>query len=437
MARLTGFMTMGFLAMTLSQLIEAIYLGLVGTDELAALAFTFPVIMALNAATRGIGIGASAVLARAMGANRRDEAKRLASHCLMLVAVFTLLCSILGWQYVDGLFYVMGARDHILELSVSYMHIWLLAAPMFGLSMVGAGLMRSFGDAAFPGWVMTAGAVLQVIFGPFLIFGWMGVPAMGIEGAAWAFVLARTLALVMTLYWFILRERLLGVSLASIGDSCRSIAHVGIPAGATNLIQPLSIGISTWLLADFGTAVVAGFGVASRIDSVVTMLVIAISASVPPLVGQNWGARQFDRVHQALRLCYQAALVWGITAAVIMWIGAPYFVSLINDDPALVESAVAFLYIVPVSLGFLGMMNVANGAFNALSKPMPPLVLSIFRMLIFYIPVAMLAGHLFGYVGIFYATALSNIIFGLAGWIWNRNVINASIKRLEGEALVQ
>ncbi|MDA1074496.1 MAG: MATE family efflux transporter, partial [Proteobacteria bacterium] len=319
MVRLTGFMVMGFLAMTLSQLVEAVYLGFVGTDELAAIAFSFPVVMAMNAATRGIGIGASAVLARAMGQDERDLARRLTSHCLMLVLVFTLACSVAGWLYAEQLFYLMGARGHILQLTIDYMHIWFIAAPMFGLSMVGVGLMRAIGDPAYPGYVMTAGSVLQVIFGPFLIFGWIGIPALGIEGAAWAFVLARSLALIMALYWFVVKERMLQFSLEHFGTSSRDILHVGIPAGATNLIQPLSMGVSTWLLADYGHAVVAGFGVASRIDSVVTMIVIAISASVPPLVGQNWGARRFDRVHQVLRLSYQASLVWGVMAAVLMW----------------------------------------------------------------------------------------------------------------------
>ena len=133
---------------------------------------------------------------------------------------------------------------------------------------------------------------------------------------------------------------------------------------------------------------VAGFGVAGRIDAVVTMVVIGISASAAPLVGQNWGARLYDRVDEALRLGYRYCLIWGFTAAVIMWLGAPFFVSLITDDPEVTAPAVAFLYIVPISIGFMGMVNVANASFNALSKPVPPLLLSISRLMVVYIPAA-------------------------------------------------
>src|SRR5262249_10307667 len=94
--RLAGFMAMGFLAMTATPLVEVIYLGIVGTDELAAIAYTFPIVLSLNAAARGIGIGASAVIARAIGGGDRARAASLVTHCLTLVAAFSLTCTVLG-----------------------------------------------------------------------------------------------------------------------------------------------------------------------------------------------------------------------------------------------------------------------------------------------------------------------------------------------------
>ncbi|MCB1685626.1 MAG: MATE family efflux transporter [Pseudomonadales bacterium] len=423
--RLSGFMVMGFLAMTLAQLVEAFYLGMVGGDELAAVAFTFPLVMAFNAMTRGIGIGTGAVLARVMGSGDRDRAARLTSHGLLLTLAFTLFCStLLMWQG-GNLFALLGARGHILELAVAYMVIWVIGFPGFGLSMVGAGLMRSIGDPAFPGYVMTAGSLLQVLVAPPLIFGWWGIPALGIEGAAWAFVIARSGSLLMTLWWFLLKERMLRWQLTGLLQSTRDILHVGIPASATNLIQPLSAAITTRILAGLGASVVAGFGVASRIDAVVTMVVIGISASAAPLVGQNWGAGLYDRVDEALRLGYRYCLIWGVIAATIMWLGGSFFVGLISEDPEILSTALAYLYVVPISIGFFGMLNVANASFNALSKPLPPLLLSLFRLLLVYIPLALLAARYYGAVGVFAATAVVNVLFGVLAWRWNRFVITA------------
>jgi putative MATE family efflux protein len=417
--RLSGFMVMGFLAMTIAQLIEAFYLGMVGRDELAAVAFTFPVVMAFNAMTRGIGIGTGAVLARAIGEGDHTQAVRLTTHGLLLTTLFTIGCALLlAWQG-QHLFALLGAEGHILQLASAYMVIWCLGFPGFGMTMVGSGLMRSIGDAAFPGYVMTAGSVLQVLSAPPLIFGWFGLPALGIEGAAWSFVIARSCSFLMTAWWFLIKERMLRFSLAGIRSSAQSILHVGVPAAATNLIQPLSAAVTTRILAGFGAPVVAGFGVAGRLDAVVTMVVIGISASAAPLVGQNWGAGRYDRVQEALRLGYQYCLIWGVIAALIMWLGAPLFVSWISDDAEVGKAAVAYLYIVPISIGFMGMVNVANASFNALSKPLPPLVLSIARLVIVYVPAAILAGRYFGYVGVYVITSVVTVLFGLLGWRWN------------------
>lgn len=428
--RLSGYMVMGFLAMTLAQFVEAVYLGILGTSAIAAVTFTFPVVMALSAATRGIGIGTSAVLARAVGGGENERAAVLASHGLLLDLVFNVVCAVLLVSFAEPLFHLLGARGDILDLVVSYVCIWAIGFPLFGLAMVGSGLMRSIGDPAFPGLVMAAGSAVQVLIGPFLIFGWLGFPALGVDGAAWAFVLARTLSFLMTAYWFVLKRRMIRASLRQFFASARTILHVGIPAMATNLMEPLSSGIITRLLASFGTAVVAGFGVAARIDAVVFMVVIGISSSTTPLVGQNWGARLFDRVDRALALCYRYCLLWGVIAATIMWIGGRAFVSLINDEPQVVATATTYLYILPITLGFAGMLNVANGAFQALSRPTPPLLLSLMRLFVFYVPLALVASRHWGYTGVFTAAALTNVVLGLWGRAWNRRVIARERERL-------
>jgi Na+-driven multidrug efflux pump len=148
-------------------------------------------------------------------------------------------------------------------------------------------------------------------------------------------------------------------------------------------------------------------------------------------VGQNWGARLFDRVNEAMRLCHQYCLAWGAIAAVIMWVGGATFAALINDDPEVIATATSFLHIVPVSLGFMGMMNVANGSFNALSKPAPPLILSLLRMWVVYVPMAIIAGRLFGHAGVFAATAIANLLLGSLGWWWSRRMLQTERARLE------
>ena len=432
MVRLSGYMIMGFLTMTIAQLIEAIYLGIVGTTELAAIAFTSPLVMSLMAAARGIGMGASSVIARAFGGGDRARAAVLTSHCLMMVAAFAFLCVVVGVPGAHAFFALLGANGRVLELADSYIAVWLLGFTFFAVSMVGTHLLRAVGNAAMPGLVMTIGSALQVMIGPFLIFGWAGLPALGIVGAAWSFVIARLVGFVLCMYWITAKEHLLVAQLRGCIASVRQILHVGLPATASNLVAPLSTGIITRLLADSGHGVIAGFSVASRIKALISMVVMAVAASVAPFIGQNWGAHLFDRVRTALKICNGFCLAWGATSFLVMLVAARWLVGAINTEPDVVETATTYLLIIPLSLGFMGVMGIASACFNALGKPTPPLVLSLLRLVVVLIPLALLGRSIAGYTGVFVAIALANLAIGTLAYFWNSRSLTKEIELARG-----
>ncbi len=416
-------MIMGFLTMTVSQLIGAIYLGMVGTEELAAIAFAFPLVLSLNAAVRGIGVGASSIIARAIGSGDRPRATVLATHCLILVAAFAALGIGIGLPGAHAFFELLGAHGRVLALADDYTRIWLIGFIFFATSMVGANLLRSFGNAAMPGIVMVVGSLIQVLLGPFLIFGWGGFPKLGIEGAAWSFVIARSISFALCMYWIAVKQRMLAAHTRGWADSVRQILHVGLPATASNLVAPLSTAIITRLLAGYGHGVVAGFAIASRFEAVIFMVAVAVAASVGPFVGQNWGAQLFDRVRRALRLCNGFCVSWGVASLLLMALSARWLVGLINPNPTVVDTATIYLLIIPFSLGFMGLMGVASACFNALGKPTPPLVLSLLRLVVVLIPLALAGRALAGYVGVFAAIAVANVSVGVLALVWNNHTV--------------
>ena len=428
---LSSIMVAGFLVMTICNLIEIFYIGVLGKIELAAITFMLPVSMSLNALARGIGVGAATLVAQHIGQGDLSRSSLTITHCCLLTLLFSLGVLLLGQVAAGPLFALLGAQEEVLAQAVGYARIWLIGFPLLALAMVSNGLIRAFGNASYPGYIMATGPILQVLFGPLVIFGLAGLPALGLAGAAWAFTAGALLQVLMALGWY-LRNRLLAPSLHMFLAYSRSILQVGIPAAATNLIQPLSGAVVTWLLAGYGTETVAGFGVASRIEAVASMVVIGIAGSVVPLVGQNWGAARYQRAYQALKACYIACFVWGLMAAVIMWSWAPFFVSTINKDPGLLKVAVTFLYIVPFSIGFMGLLIVSINSFNALRRPVPALLLSAGRLLLIYVPMALLAGYYFGYPGIFAAMAAANVLVGLAGLAWNQQAMRHQERKLDG-----
>ena len=417
--RLGSFMAMGSIAMNVAQLAEAVYLGIVGTEALAAMGFAFPITITLFAFAGGIGTGASSVIARAAGAGRREEAARLVTHAQILSVIIGVVLGALGVVFAADVVTALGARDEVRAMTIEYLQVYMLGVPFFMLSIVGSTLLRATGSAASPGIVMTAGSLLQIAFGPVLIFGWFGMPELGIAGAAWAYVVSRLLS--VALYGVLLvRAGMMHWSVDRLLQSWIAILHVGGPAIASGLVQPVSMLIITRLLAGHGHEVVAGYNVAARVETMAHMILWSASSSVEPFIGQNWGARKYDRVKRALKLTNGFCLAWGaFTFAVMVTFGGD-LVALIDENPVVVEVAVAFFLIIPLTIGFMGIMQVASSSFNARGKPIPPLTISIVRTLVVYVPLSILGNWLWGYVGIFIATAFTNVAVGVVAWYWNK-----------------
>ena len=293
--RLGSYMAMGSVSMNASMFAEAFYLGLIGTQALAAMGVAFPVTITLFAFAGGIGTGASSVTARTMGAGNREAAALLITHSQLLALGIGIVLGVLGVIFARDLITVIGATGELRDLTTEYLTVYLLGFPAFMLSIVGSTLLRATGNARSPGIIMTAGSILQIVLGPPLIFGWLGIPALGIAGAAWAYVISRTLGMVLYVV-LLVRARMLRWSLAGIFDSWRRIMHVGGPAVASGLVMPASMLVITRMLIGHGEAVVAGYNVASRVETLAHMILWSASSSVEPFVGQNWGARFYDRV---------------------------------------------------------------------------------------------------------------------------------------------
>ena len=426
--RLGSFMAVGSVALNAAQVAEAVFLGMVGTEALAAMGFAFPVTITLFAFAGGIGTGASSVIARAMGAGDRERAAVLATHAQLLGLAVGIVLGLLGAVFASDIVTALGAKGAVRDMTIEYLRVYMLGVPFFLLSIVGSTLLRATGRAASPGIVMAVGSILQVLFCPVLIFGWFGLPALGIAGAAWAYVASRLIS--VWVYMIVMsRARILRRTLDGLWNSWAAILHVGGPAIASGLINPVSMLIVTRLLAGHGHEVVAGFNVASRVEMLAHMILWSASSSIEPFVGQNWGGRRFDRVRSALKMTEVFCVLWGIFTFAVLAVSGELLVSLIDDNTVVVAVAVAFFLIVAPSIGGMGVMQVASACFNARGKPMPALTISMVRTFVFYLPLVVVGNVLWGYVGIFVATAITNVVMGVAGWQWNRVSVNRAIAR--------
>ena len=430
--KLTLPMVWGVFAVIAFSLADTYFVAQLGTNELAAMSFTFPVVMILGSVAMGLGVGTSSIIARAIGAGDRYRVQRLTTDSLTLSLMIVGILVGLGLATIDPLFTALGAGPEALPLINDYMRVWYLGMFCLVVPLVGNSAIRASGNTAVPSLIMTVAAAVNILLDPLFIFGWGGFPALGIQGAALATVISRASTLVASLAFLHYRERLLLFSLPGLREvleGWRSILAVGLPAAATNLIAPISIGLLTSLMASHGPEAVAGFGIASRVEAFALIAPMALSASIGPFVGQNWGAQQCGRVNQALRLSFWFCLAWGGLIAVIVGAIAPSIASWFDSEPAVVASAAAYLSIVPLSYGALGIVFIFSSTFNALGKPLPSVAITLSRLFLLSVHLAYLGNWLFGVQGVFAAACLSNVAVGLGAYIWHARWGNLRILR--------
>jgi len=414
----------GITTMMAQGLIDTWFLGQVGDRELAAFGFGFPILMIVMSVAIGLGAGTSSVVARAIGAGDHDRAKRLSTDSLFLGFVITLVISIIGILTINPLFRVLGAPADMLPMIRTFMIILYSGVPLLVVGMIGTASMRATGDTRLPSMLMVLAAALNVILDPIFIFGVGPIPAMGLNGAATAALLARGAIFVGAVY--LMRYRLDMLSFKKpdpdeLRKSWADILHVGIPAAGTNAIVPVGAAIITAMIARYGPDAVAGFGVASRVESMMLVIFYAMSSIIGPFVGQNLAAGRERRILRALWLCTVFCVASGLVIAGILALLADFLPRLFSESEAVISVTRLFLWIVPVSYGTYGMVMVMNAAFNGLGRPMPAVWISVARILVLYVPLAIIGGQLYGLVGIFAAYAIANIISGIGAYIWARN----------------
>lgn len=426
-------MVWGMVAVMAFNLTDTFFVAQLGTVELAALSFTFPVVMTLAALSNGLGMGLAAAVSRALGAGEEERARRLATHGLLLALVIVGALSGLGFLTIEPLFTALGAAPTTLPFIREYMEIWYAGMVFLVIPMVGNSAIRAAGNAKFPSLVMTVAAGINLILDPLLIFGLLGFPRLEMAGAALASLFARAGALSASLYILHRRMGLLTFDrppLAELLASWKSVLQVGLPAAGTSVITPMALGLLTVLIAPFGQEAVAAYGAATRIELLSLTVFIALASVSVVFTGQNRGAKRYDRIREARRLSAAFALGWGVVLALGLGLFREPIALLFNPDlEGTAGAAALYLILVPVSYGAAGVTLASAATLNGLGRPYTATLLALGRVVLLILPLAWLGGRLWGVAGIFAAIAAANLMVGLASWI----LTGRAVARLENE----
>jgi len=414
-------MALGLVAIFSFEAVDLFFISQLGDESLAAVSFAFPVIWLLMGVGIGFEAGASSCVARAIGQGDLYRARRLTTDTVVLGTVVAVgLCGV-GLLTIRPVFTLLGAPEELLPLIGDYMSIRYWVSPVEVALWTSLAAIRARGNTLFEGKVITAAAVLNAALDPIFIFGLLGFPALGIQGAAFASLAANLIMLGLMLFYLGPRLGVYASPFApfhEILDSWRHMLVIGVPAIVTNAIVPVSNGIVTAMVAAYGINAVAGFGIAMRIEPMALIPFYALSAVSSPFAGQNFGAGQFDRIIEARNVITRFCFVFGLILALVLIFVAEPIASLFSDSPEIRTVAVEYLWLVSISFGAYGLVMSVCASFNGIGVPMPGVVLSVSRVIVVFLPLAFIGRWLFDMNGLFVAAALSNIAVGTLAFFW-------------------
>jgi len=412
---------LGLVAIFSLEAADMYFISRLGDTPLAAVSFTMPVIWLIYGIGIGFEAGAASCVSRAIGRRDAERARRLTIDTMVLASAVAALLAVVGLQTIAPVFALLGATPEVMPMIHDYMGIWYWVAPLDMALWTSLASMRARGNTLFESKVITAVALLNLVLDPIFIFGLFGFPRLEVAGAALATLLSTTVMLLFTVSWMGLRLRAYANPLAplqTVLDSWRHMLAIGVPAMITNAIIPLSAGIVVSLIATYGVDAVAGYGVAMRIEPMFLIPFYALSAVSSPFFGQNFGSGKFDRLLEARRAVARFCIAFGLLLAAALFLAARPLAGLFSESEAIGGVAVSYLWIVSVSYGAYGIVMSCNASFNGMGRPIPGVIVSACRVLLLFLPLALLGRALLGLEGLFAATTLSNLAMGAVAFSW-------------------
>ncbi|EKO3369042.1 MATE family efflux transporter [Vibrio fluvialis] len=412
-------MIFGMVAILMFNLVDTFFISLLGTDALAAISYTFPVTFGVNCITMGIGVGLSTSIGRLLGQGDTSNAARFSTHGLLLAVTLVAIACTLGFFTIEPLFLLLGAKAELIPLIKQYMQVWYLTIPLLVIPMAGNSAIRATGDTKTPAKMMMLAGAINGCLDPLLIFGYGPFPELGIQGAAIASAFSWLGALIGSLYVLVKRDRLLAPPhFASLRHDWQQILKIGTPAALSTAMSPISGALLMMMLSSHGTAAVAAYGAAQRIESILILVLMSLTSALTPFMAQNFGAQNPTRSFSGLFLSLRFSLIFQLLVFIMMVPLSIPLAALFSQEQAVRDLLWHYLLVVPFSYGFQGVVMMLVSALNALHLPLKAFQWSFMRLFLFTLPSAWLGSTLYGIEGLFIGIALGNVLGGLSGYLY-------------------
>ena len=403
--------SIGILVMSLNILVDTIFVGhWIGSQAIAAINVVLPVSFFIAALGMAIGIGGSSIISRALGASEKSKALKTFGNQVTMTIILTLTLVFFGLYYIDNIIPVFGGKGIIFEPAKIYYQIVLYGVPFLALSMMGNTIIRAEGKPKYAMYAMMIPSITNLVLDILLI----NVMDMGMIGAAWATTGSYMLCFIFIFWFFISKNSEMKISLVHFKLQ-RSIVSEISNLGSVTLSRQAIVSITYLLmnniLFDFGGVTsVTSYAIVSRMLMFALFPIFGITQGFIPIAGYNYGAQNYDRVKQAIRIAIIYAMVMASLVFVLL-IGFPELITrMFTTDPLVIEKTPTAMRWVFAATPIIAVQLIGAAYFQAAGKAIPALLLTLSRQGFFFIPLIFILPLWYGELGVWMAFPVSDVL---------------------------
>jgi len=403
---------LGLLVQALYNVVDSVFVAHYSTQALAALTICFPIQLVIIALAVGLEVGGNSLISRLLGANRLTKANEAAEHLLGLIFIFGLLSSLAGAFFSKELILLFSNDPQMIAWGEPYLRIILLGSVTVYTPMVLCGILRAEGNAHIPMITMILGGVLNIALDPWFIFGGWGLAPMGVEGAAWATVLARTISSAFVLAVLLFGNNQIAVKRFHFSFDyylIREIFRVGFPIAMVELLGSVMMAGANKVVGVFGINALAALGIYFRLHLFILLPVFGIGQGLMPIVGYNFGHHKMLRVKRTIKYGMILGTVICMLGFILFFFFPRLLLLMFGAEGELMEIGVDVLKIASLGFPMLGVSVIGGISFQGFGIGYPPFVESLIRQIVVLLPAMWIFGEIYGLEGLWYAIPLSEV----------------------------
>ncbi|MCA9374376.1 MATE family efflux transporter [Candidatus Peregrinibacteria bacterium] len=409
---------------TAYQLVDTFWVGRLGAEAVAAVSLSFPFLFLLISLAGGLAIAGTIMVSQYKGKGDIEQVDYISAQTLMMMFIVGIIVSIIGYFLSAPLMHFMGAEGDVLPAATSYLQISFVGLVfMFGF-FIYQSLMRGVGDVKTPLFIVFGTVLLNLVLDPLFILGWGPIPAYGVTGAALATIGTQGLATIIGIALLMSGKQGIHLKASNMKPDfslMKKMFFLGFPASISQSTRALGMMLMTFLVASFGTVVVASYGIGGRILSFIIIPAVGLAMATSTLVGQNIGAGKIDRAAKISKTSSLISFALLSAVGVLVFLFAePLTAAFIPDDTEVIQSGSQFVKIMALTFGFIGIQQTINGTLMGSGNTKMSMILSLITLFIVQFPFAyILSKHTtLGFEGIYWAFPITNIIMAIGTVIW-------------------